>query len=235
MQNLIDSPLGKRWRLDYVDRLVVQETGALWVGGDANLFWFYKLPDGSYLAPEGQLRGAALVANGGGSFILTDRQGGQSHFDQPRLLTSRQDRLGNATTFSYIDLDSDGVPDALSEMVEPGGRTTTFAYSGGRLQTITDFAGRVTTLTYDAAGRLTTVTRPDSDGSGSPELQFTYDGVTSQMTSYTTATGATTTLQYDAAGTLRSRAFCRNGPRGALHERLLTSFSSQTWYLSVPE
>jgi YD repeat-containing protein len=67
------------------------------------------------------------------------------------------------------------VPDALSEMVEPGGRTTTFAYSDGRLQTITDFAGRVTAMTYDAAGRLTTVTRPDPDGSGSPELQFTYD------------------------------------------------------------
>ena len=43
------------------------------------------------------------------------------------LLTSRVDRVGNATTFSYIELDEDGVPDALSAMVEPGGRTTTFA------------------------------------------------------------------------------------------------------------
>jgi YD repeat-containing protein len=59
----------------------------------------------------------------------------------------------------------------------------------------------------------------------------TYDSATNQMISYTTATGATTTLQYDAAGTLSSRV----GPKGALHERLLTPFSSHTWYLSVPE
>ena len=64
------------------------------------------------------------------------------------------------------------MPDALSAMVEPGGRTTTFAYLNGRLQTSTDFAGRVTAMTYDVAGRLTVDTRPDPDGSGSPELEW---------------------------------------------------------------
>jgi len=155
VQDLIDSPLGNRWRLGYVDRLAVQDAGVLWVGGDGNLFWFYELPDDSYLAPEGQLRGSTLVSNADGTLTLADRHGGQSHFDQQGLLTSRQDRLGNATTFDYIDLDSSGVPDALSEMVEPDGRTTTFAYSDGRLQTSTDFAGGVTAMTYDAANRVT--------------------------------------------------------------------------------
>jgi YD repeat-containing protein len=88
-----------------------------------------------------------------GTFSLTDQQG---------LLTSRLDGVGNATTFSYIDLNSDGVPDALSEMVEPGGRTTTFAYSNGRLETRTDFAGRVTAMTYDAAGTLRSRVEPSS-------------------------------------------------------------------------
>jgi RHS repeat-associated protein len=69
-------------------------------------------------------------------------------------------------------------------------------------------------MTYDAAGRLTTVTQPDPDGSGSPELQFTYDSATNLMTSYTTATGATTTLQYDAAGALSSRV----EPGGATYQ-----------------
>ena len=55
--------------------------------------------------------------------------------------------MGNTTTFSYIDLDSDGVPDSLSQTVDPAGRTTTFAYVDGRLDAITDFAGRVTELT----------------------------------------------------------------------------------------
>ena len=122
--------------------------------------------------------------------------------------------MGNTTSFSYIDLDSDGVPDSLSQMVDAAGRTTTFHYVDGRLDAITDFAGRVTGMTYDGAGRLTTVTRPDPDGSGSPEMQFTYDSATNLMTSYTTATGATTTLQYDAAGSLSSRV----EPGGATYQ-----------------
>ncbi len=40
-------------------------------------------------------------------------------------------------------------------------------------------------MTYDAAGRVTTVTRPDPDGSVSPEMQFRYDSATNLMTSYT--------------------------------------------------
>jgi YD repeat-containing protein len=50
-------------------------------------------------------------------------------------------QLGDATTFRYIDLDA-----------------------------ITDFAGRVTGMTCDAAGRLTSDTRPDPDASGMPRL-----------------------------------------------------------------
>ena len=52
--------------------------------------------------------------------------------------------MGNTTAFSYTDLDSDGVPDSLSQMVDATGRTTTFNYVDGRLDAITDFAGRVT-------------------------------------------------------------------------------------------
>ncbi len=36
--------------------------------------------------------------------------------------------------FSYIDLDSDGVPDSLSQMVDAAGRTTTFNYVDGRFE-----------------------------------------------------------------------------------------------------
>lgn len=56
----------------------------------------------------------------------THRYYWQSQFDQYGLLTSRVDRVGNTTSFSYIDLDSDCVPDSLSQMVDAAGRTTTF-------------------------------------------------------------------------------------------------------------
>ncbi len=47
------------------------------------------------------------------------------------------------------------------------GRTITFAYdANSRVQTITDWANRVTTLGYDGSGNLTSVTAPDPDGAG---------------------------------------------------------------------
>lgn len=57
------------------------------------------------------------------------------------------DALSNTTSFSYIDPDRDGAPDSLSQMVDAAGRTTTFNYVDGRLDAITDFAGRVTGMT----------------------------------------------------------------------------------------
>jgi YD repeat-containing protein len=120
---------------------------------------------------------------------MTHHHARRSHFDPQGLMTARQDPFGNETTFSYIDASGDEVADALYQMVDPAGRTTTMGYTDGRLTTITDFAGRVTTLAHDAEGRLTSVTRPDPGGQGSPVLQFTYDADTHLMTAFTDATG----------------------------------------------
>ncbi len=54
------------------------------------------------------------------------------------------DRVRNTTAFSYFGLDSDGVPDAPSQMVDAVGRTTTFNYVDGRSDAITHFVGRAT-------------------------------------------------------------------------------------------
>ena len=72
----------------------------------------------------------------------------------------------------------------------------------------------MTTLDHDAEGRLTSVVRPDPDGQGGPELQFTYQADTHLMTGFTNTTGETTALEYDAAGTLRKRI----RPGGATHQ-----------------
>jgi hypothetical protein len=131
VRNLTASPIGNRWSLDFVDRLVVESDGVLWVGGEGNLFWFAKLPDGSYQRPAAELRGSTLVENLDGSFTMTGRHGDRSEFDQQGLMTAREDRFGNVTSFSYIDANSNGVADALSEMIDAGGgcacsaRTTT--------------------------------------------------------------------------------------------------------------
>ncbi|TVS16300.1 MAG: hypothetical protein EA424_14450 [Planctomycetaceae bacterium] len=48
------------------------------------------------------------------------------------------------------------------------GDTPAFSYAD--LDAITDYPGRVTGMTYDAAGRVMTVIRPDPDASGIPRL-----------------------------------------------------------------
>ena len=124
---------------------------------------------------------------------------------------AREDSFGNRTTFAYIAASGNGVADALSQMVDPAG----------------------TTLGHDAEERLTSVTRPDPGGRGSPVLQFTYDADTHLMTAFTDATGGTTTLEYDAARTLRKRI----EPGGATHQTaaaMITGFVDTSMGLAFP-
>jgi len=83
------------------------------------------------------------------------------------------------------------------------GKKLTLGYTGpasqsGKLQSITDPAGRVTTIWTDSAGRLYRVTDPDS-----LTTSFTYDG-SLRLTSVTDRAGATTTLTYDALNRIDS-------------------------------
>lgn len=66
-----------------------------------------------------------------------------------------KDRNGIGMTFTHS---SDGL---LTEVRDPGGRVTTFAYSGRKIQSATDSAGRVTSFTVDGTGDLVRVTYPD--------------------------------------------------------------------------
>ncbi|MBL8815478.1 MAG: RHS repeat protein, partial [Planctomyces sp.] len=83
------------------------------------------------------------------------------------------------------------------------GRVTTFAYSGGLLSTVTDNAGRVTTIGHDSQGRITTVTKPDPDGAGSlssPVTTFGYSGTTRQLITITDPLSHVSTIAYDYVG-----------------------------------
>jgi hypothetical protein len=104
--------------------------------------------------------------------------GGQSHFNQQGLLTSRLARVGNATSFDYIGLIEDGWPDALSEMVEPGGRTT---WANCILELLDAFGketivnARVATgvllASFSAIGLGSSCVPPDHDPAGQGDLQ----------------------------------------------------------------
>ena len=47
-------------------------------------------------------------------------------------------------------------------MIDPVGLTTTLTYSGTKLSSITDPTGRITKLSYDAAGNLILIKEPNT-------------------------------------------------------------------------
>jgi len=89
-------------------------------------------------------------------YTLTPDSGGQTmYFDADGKLTRVEDRNGNHLTYAY---DTSG---RLVTITDVEGRVTTMQYLGpgspGRLSKITDMAGRVSTYGYDADGDLVTI------------------------------------------------------------------------------
>lgn len=105
----------------------------------------------------------------------------------------------------------------LARIREPAGNQIALGYSGANLILITDTAGRAVTLTYDAAGHLTTLSDPLGrrvtyayDGAGrlarvidraGGTWRYAYDGVSQHLTSITDPDGRPrVTNTYDAQG-----------------------------------
>lgn len=112
-------------------------------------------------------------------------------FDAAGRGTETRDRNGTGMTFTHSP---DGL---LTEVKDPGGRVTTFAYNGGKIQSATDSAGRVTSFTVDGAGDLVRVTYPDY-----AQLSFAYQDHLLQTS--TTEAGDSAVLTYGTDQMVRS-------------------------------
>jgi YD repeat-containing protein len=114
------------------------------------------------------------------------------------ILSTRTDRAGNVTTYTYIDADGDGKQDEIKTITDPVGHLTTFNYTGSYVTSITDPYNRVVTLQYDAGNHLAAIIEPDPDGTGpltAPMTTLTHNG-DDQIASITDAEGNTTTFGY---------------------------------------
>ncbi|WP_349431031.1 putative Ig domain-containing protein [Methylomarinum sp. Ch1-1] len=98
---------------------------------------------------------STLVANDDGSFTRTLKNGTQIHFNAEGLQTDVVDRHGNRTRYAY---NSDR---QLTTITDPADLQTVFAYTDGRLDKVTDPAGRVTRFRFDNDNNLIQVTFPD--------------------------------------------------------------------------
>lgn len=197
------SPFGNLWWLDGLDQLAVEANAATVLFADGATARFTKSA-GVYSGPSWQV--TTLVENAGGTFTLTDKHQNKATFNSSGLLTQREDRNGNKTTYTY----SSGL---LASIEDPFGRTTTFTYTSGLLSQIEDFAGRVTVIAHTGT-QVASITAPDPDGAGSlaaPITDFAYHATTGLLVQVDDPLDHATAYAYDFARRLSTRTLADGG------------------------
>ncbi len=200
------SEFGSGWNLADLDRLYSSAGGQLFVSGTGASLFFASTGGSTFASPAGPLAFSSLLKNSNGTFTLKAKTGEVENFNSAGLLTSQVDLNGNTTTYSYVDTNADGLATELSTITDPFGRLTKFNYTSGKVSSVTDYSGRITTLTRDTGTRITSVTSPDPDATGplvSPVTTYTYDAA-NHITSIALPEGRITQLQYSFAGRLVS-------------------------------
>ncbi|WP_235338322.1 DUF6531 domain-containing protein, partial [Paenibacillus wulumuqiensis] len=157
-------------------------------------------PSGQSITMTYDNRGDLLKATGPDGSSIT------STYDSSRRLLSTTDTEGNTIRYTYND------KGMLVSATDPRGGQIKYDYDGSRLTGVTQSTGEITTIGYDAAGRMTSQT--DADGNTSKIVyndndqlvavmdalghknSYTYDGH-DNLTSVTDALGNITRYAYD--------------------------------------
>jgi RHS repeat-associated protein len=213
--NRTDSEFGNRWAHTQVDRVDVVDAnvGVTLVEGSGSVSFFRTSAlyedRMEFEREKGEPGYSTLIADfGTNTFILRNKTGVSAVFNGNNgLIMSRFDQAGNETRYHYIDANGDFFFRELARIEDPSGLNTIYGYEGGKVRTITDFAGRVTTLDYHD-GRLVKVTQPDPDGTGPllpPISEFNYEASTGLLNWYKDPDGKITTLQYRPDRTVKRR------------------------------
>ncbi len=192
------SPFGSRFtnwlQVDYgtsmepSNTITIANTSTTSPGDWLALDWIelHLLLTGDFKTPPGDF--STLVRNPDDSYTRTLKDGTKINFSAQGLQTSVVDRNGNTTSYSY-----DGSGRLLS-MTDPVGLITTLTYSGEKLQKITDPAGRQTLFQIDSVGNFARITNPDGTF-----VAYVYDDK-GHITQATNERGNATTYAYDFAG-----------------------------------
>lgn len=199
--NYAGSAFGAGWTLSGLEQVTPASGGVILdLGSGGQSLWFSGTPGsggGTYTDPGGEF--STMVLNSNGTYTRTLTNGTKYNFNSSGQETSSLDRNGLTVTYAY----SSG---RLTTITDPYAKVTTFTYNGSNeLQTITDPTGRVATFTHTGSN-LTGVTLPDSS-----TWAYGYDG-SGRLTQATDPDSHTVTVAYDSA----SRASTITRPDGAI-------------------
>ena len=155
-----DSEFGHGWSVAGLQTLYkVSSTKIAITEGDGSIAYFHK-SGGDWVSPDGDF---THLASGGSptKWTRTYPDGTEVVFPDPSTgsserMESVEDRFGNETTYTY------DVNDHLDKITDPAGKEIDFTYTDSTKVEIKDPGSptRITTLTIDNDGNLTTIKDP---------------------------------------------------------------------------
>jgi RHS repeat-associated protein len=173
----IVSAFGRSWTHSYNIFLSENPNGVDVRRGAAKVDHFVSRGDGTYESPLWNFDELRKDTNTGAFTLKVRKTKETQHFDAAGRLTSIEDRNGHALTFQYNGTRLQTITDAAS-------RVTTLSYHpNGLVSEITDPLGRRATYSYDSSSNLVTYVDMAAN-----VITYTYDSI-SYMVSFTTPRG----------------------------------------------
>jgi YD repeat-containing protein len=212
-----DGPFGVGWTFAYNASLSEDtSTGAVDVRAESGAHAvFARNADGSYATPPAATSQLARTSFG---WTLTAPDGHYLAFDTAGGLTAIKDRSGVGVTVETVNGQLARVTDAAGRVVTftwtgnritqvrlADGRHIDYGYTDGHLTSVSNLRGKITTLAWDANGKLTSVQDPN----GHYRFRNTYDGSTGRVTEQLDPLGNRTTFTWDAVRQIATRTDAR--------------------------
>jgi YD repeat-containing protein len=140
-----NSIFGGGWNVAGLQKLVInQDNSALLIDGGGSQ-WLFDVPIGSiYQSPAGDFSKLERLIDG--TWQRRTKDGTLYQFDTQGLMVVATDKQGNTTRHIYNGAGQ------IQQIIDPVGLKTIFNYTGNRVTSIVDPAGRITNLSYDSQG-----------------------------------------------------------------------------------
>lgn len=187
-----NGPFGYGWSSSYAMALTTDSSGDATITQENGSQVSFTNTNGSLIPPPRVT--ATLTKNSDGSYTFVRAARERFSFSAAGLLESETDLNGYTTTIAYSG-------SAVHTVTDPAGRTLTFSYgANGDVASVSDSGGRSVSYAYDSSGNLSSAT--DADGHAT---SFTYDPSHLLLT-MTDPRGGVTTNTYDSSGRILTQS-----------------------------